>query len=153
MLPSRFSHTWDVAYFLLSMATPPPALKNSTVHDSGPPPVHWNSLSSLDEFRLLRLTKRMVFAFFAKPQELSGARNPIDLASSSCRNMKPLNMCLLLPVAVFQTTPAWGDPEKPLPGKQWKPLSGDWLVRSLPKEDAEREVAAQVRHWTHAQTQ
>ncbi|CAM9585850.1 unnamed protein product, partial [Laminaria digitata] len=47
------------------------------------------------------------------------------------------------PILWKQTTPAWGDPEKPSPGKQWKPLSGDWLVPSLPKDDAEREVAAQ----------
>lgn len=56
--------------------------------------------------------------------------------------------------------PFWGDPEKPPPpsslmvgsttpaaatAKEWSRLTSDWLLSVLPEEEAEREVAAQVR--------
>ncbi|CAN0090142.1 unnamed protein product [Ectocarpus fasciculatus] len=57
------------------------------------------------------------------------------------------------PIFWKQTMPFWGDPEKPSsststspPSKDWKPLSSDWLLSSLPEEEAEREIAAQALH-------
>ncbi|CAM9874745.1 unnamed protein product, partial [Ectocarpus sp. 12 AP-2014] len=57
------------------------------------------------------------------------------------------------PIFWKQTMPFWGDPEKPPsststspPAKDWKLLSSDWLLSSLPEEEAEREIAAQALH-------